>query len=200
MRRLVYYVATTIDGFIAEPDRGDPTGRASFPVTDDLVRFIIETYPETLPAAARAALGLEGPGRAFDTVLEGRGSYEVGLAAGVEDAYPHLRHLVFSSTLGELPDPAIELVNGDAIGRVRELKREAGLDLWLVGGGGLAHALLPEIDRLVLKVTPAVIGSGVPLVGGPFTAHLFQPVDEVRLPGGVRVVTYDRAHAPSQVR
>lgn len=195
MRRLVYYVATTIDGFIAEPDRGDPTGRASFPVTDDLVRFIVETYPETLPAAARAALGLEGPGRSFDTVLEGRGSYEVGLAAGVADAYPHLRHLVFSSTLAETPDPAVELVRGDAIGRVRELKREPGLDVWLVGGGGLAHSLLAEIDRLVLKVTPAILGSGVPLFDGPFAPHVFHPVDEVRLAGGVRVVTYDRQDA-----
>ncbi|ARJ04775.1 deaminase [Cnuibacter physcomitrellae] len=195
MRRLVYYVATTIDGFIAEPDRGDPTGRASFPVTDDVVRFIVETYPETLPAAVRAALGIDDPGRSFDTVLEGRGSYEVGLAAGVTDAYPHLRHLVFSSTLSGTPDPAVELVVGDAVERVRELKREPGLDLWLVGGGGLAHSLLPEIDRLVLKVTPAVIGAGVPLFDGPFTPHSFHPTEEIRLPGGVRVVTYDRQAA-----
>lgn len=53
MRKLVYFVATTLDGFIAGPDGGDPTGQKYFPVTEDLVQFIVEHYPETLPAPAR---------------------------------------------------------------------------------------------------------------------------------------------------
>lgn len=193
MRQLVYHVATTLDGFIAAPGGGDPSGEPFFALTDDLVAFIVEHHPETLPGPAREAMGIEGPGRAFDTVVEGRRSYEIGLAAGLTDAYPHLRHLVFSTTLAEVPDPRVELVRDDALGRVRALKDEEGLDIWLVGGGALAHSLLPEIDRLVLKVNPSIIGSGVPLFAGPFAPYLFRPVDEVRLEGGVRVVTYDRA-------
>lgn len=192
MRKLVYYVATTLDGYIAGPDGGDPSGADWFPITPDVVRFIVEHHPETLPRPARAAMGLDGPGRVFDTVLEGRASYELGLAAGMTDAYPHLRHLVFSTTLAASPDP-VEVVATDALDRVRALKTEPGLDLWLVGGGTLAHALLPEIDRLVLKQNPSVIGSGIPLFAGPFAPHLFRPVDEVRLENGVRVLTYDRA-------
>ncbi|MBX9244133.1 dihydrofolate reductase family protein [Actinotalea ferrariae] len=191
MRKLVYYVATTLDGYIAGPEGGDPSNAEFFPITPDVVQFIVEHYPETLPGPARQAMGIDGPGRAFDTVLEGRASYEVGLAAGLTDAYPHLRHLVFSTT-SDISDAAIEVVRGDALPRVRALKEEDGKDLWLVGGGKLAHSLLPEIDRLVLKQNPSIIGSGVPLFHGPFGAHLFQPVDEVRLSGGVRVVTYDR--------
>ena len=193
MRKLVYYVATTLDGYIAGPDGGDPTGQDYFPLTPDVIQFIVEHYPETLPGPAREAMGIAGPGRVFDTVLEGRASYEVGLAAGMTDAYPHLRHLVFSTTLATSPDPAVELVATDALERVRALKAEPGLDLWLVGGGTLAHALLPEIDRLVLKQNRSVIGSGVPLFHGPFQAHLFHPVDETLLESGLRVLTYDRA-------
>jgi dihydrofolate reductase len=193
MRKLVYYVATTLDGFIAGPEGGDPSGNEFFPVTEDLVQFIVEHYPETLPAPARAAMGVDGPGAAFDTVLEGRASYEDGVAAGLPDAYPHLRHLVFSRTLAQAADPRIEVVRDDALARVRELKSEDGLDIWLVGGGTLAHALLPEIDRLVLKVNPSIIGNGIPLFNGPFEAHLFRPVSEHTLDRGVRVVTYDRA-------
>lgn len=193
MRRLVYYVATTLDGFIAAPDRGDPTGQPFFPITDDLISFIVEHYPETLPGPARDALSIAGAGRHFDTVIEGRVSYEVGLAAGLADAYPHLRHLVFSTTLARVPDPRVELVRSDPPGRIRQLKAEEGLDIWLVGGGTLAYALLPEIDRLVLKVNPTVISSGVPLFDGAFQPQEFQLVDEVLLAGGVRVSTYDRA-------
>ncbi|MDA1362904.1 dihydrofolate reductase [Glycomyces luteolus] len=192
MRRLVYYVATTLDGFIAGSDGGDPS-TDYLPVTPDLVAFIVEHFPETLPGPAREAMGVSGPGRHFDTVLEGRASYELGLAAGVTDAYPHLRHLVFSTSMATSPDPAVELVGADALGRVRELKAEDGKDLWLVGGGKLAHALLPEIDRLIVKQNRSVIGSGIPMFDGPFQPTLFTPVDEVLLESGARVLTFDRA-------
>ncbi|WP_309105974.1 dihydrofolate reductase family protein [Arthrobacter sp.] len=191
MRKLVYYVATTLDGYIAGPDGADPSGADYFPLTPDVVQYIIEHYPETLPGPARAALGIGSPGRTFDTVLEGRASYEIGLAAGLTDAYPHLRHLVFSTTL-ESRDPAVEIVRSGALERVRALKAEEGKDLWLVGGGTLAHSLLPEIDRLVLKQNRSVIGSGIPLFDGPFQPHMFRPVDETLLDSGLRVLTYDR--------
>ncbi|KRC36882.1 dihydrofolate reductase family protein [Oerskovia sp. Root22] len=192
MRKLVYYVAATLDGYIAGPDGGDPSGADYLPITPDVVQFIVEHFPETMPGPAREAMGIDGPGRSFDTVLEGRASYEIGLAAGLTDAYPHLRHLVFSTSMTTSPDPAVELVRGDALDRVRALKAEIGLDLWLVGGGKLAHSLLPEIDRLVIKQNRSVIGSGIPLFDGPFQHHLFKPTDETLLPSGVRVLTYDR--------
>ncbi|GAA4121234.1 dihydrofolate reductase family protein [Knoellia locipacati] len=192
MRRLVYYVATTLDGFIAGPDGGDPSASEFFPVTPDLVEFIVAEYPETLPGPARDAMGISGEGTHFDTVIEGRGSYELGLAAGLADAYPHLRHLVVSTTLAGRDDVPVEVVTGDPVERVRELKAKDGKDIWLVGGGTLAHALLPEVDRLVLKVNPSVIGAGIPLFAGEFAHARFEQVDQVDLAGGVRVVTLDR--------
>lgn len=192
MRRLVYLVAVTLDGFIAGPDGGDPTGSDFFPVTPDLVEHLVSSWPETLPGPARDAMGLSAAGTHFDTVVEGRGSYDIGLAAGLLDAYPHLRHLVVSTTLAGRDDLPVEVVPGDPVERVRQLKAEDGLDIWLVGGGTLAHALLPEIDRLVLKVNPSVIGDGKRLFEGPFTHARFEPVAQVDLAGGVRVVTLDR--------
>ena len=191
MRRLVYLVAVTLDGFIAGPDGGDPSGSDFLPVTPDLVEHLVTTWPETLPGPARDAMGISGAGSHFDTVVEGRRSYDLGLAAGLLDAYPHLRHLVVSRTL-DGADLPVEVVDGDPVARVRELKAEEGRDIWLVGGGTLAHALLEEIDRLVLKVNPSVIGDGVRLFAGPFTHARFAHVDQVDLPGGVRVVTLDR--------
>jgi dihydrofolate reductase len=188
----VYYVATTLDGFIAGPEGGDPSGAGYFPLTPDVMQYIVENYPETMPGPARDALGINDPGRTFDTVLEGKASYEIGLEAGLTDAYPHLRHLVFSSTL-ESRDPAVEVVREHALDRVRALKAEEGKDLWLVGGGTLAHSLLPEIDRLVLKQHRYIIGSGIPLFNGPFKPFKFDPSDETLLSSGVRILTYDRA-------
>lgn len=192
MRKLVYYVAVTLDGFIAGPDGGDPIGESWFPVPDDLIEFIVAEFPETLPGAARQALGIDAPNRTFDTALEGRSTYEIGLAAGITNAYPHLRHLVFSTTMGQSPDPTAELVATDPAQAVRDLKAEAGLDIWIVGGGRLAHALLPEIDRLILKQHPSVIGSGIPLFDGPFQPQRFRPTGARQLDSGIRILTFDR--------
>ena len=192
MRTLTYYVAATLDGFIAGPEGGDPSGEDYMAVTPDLVEFIATHYPETLPGPAREAMGLTEPGQVFDTVVEGRRSYDIGLAAGIDDAYPHLRHLVVSTTLGSAPAPAVEVVSGDPLRRVRELKAEDGLGIWLVGGGRLAHALLPEIDRLVIKLNPSVIGSGTPLFDGDFAPTLFETVGVTSLAGGVQVITCER--------
>jgi len=192
LRKLVYYIAITLDGFIAGAGGGDPTGESYFPLHQDLMEFIVAEFPETLPAPARQALGVDAPGTHFDTVLEGRASYEVGLAAGFTDAYPHLRHLVFSTTMGQSPDPAVELVTADPLQRVRALKAEDGLDIWIVGGGKLAYALLPEIDRLILKQNPAVIGTGIPMFDGPFQPQLFRPTDLRQLDSGVRILGFDR--------
>lgn len=192
MRRLVYMVAVTLDGFIAGPEGGDPSGSDFLPVTPDLVEHLVGSWPETLPGPARDAMGISGAGQHFDTVVEGRASYDIGLAAGLTDAYPHLRHVVFSRSLADRTDLPVEVVAGDPVERVHELKAEDGKDIWLVGGGTLAHALLEEIDRLVLKVNPSVIGDGVRLFSGPFAHARFEHVEQVDLPGGVRILTLDR--------
>jgi dihydrofolate reductase len=192
LRKLVYFVSVTLDGFIAGPDGGDPSNTSYFPQHQDLIELIVNEFPETLPGPARQALGIEAPGTVFDTVLEGRSSYEVGLAGGLTNAYPHLRHIVFSTSMGQSPDPTVEFVAADPAETARRLKAEDGLDIWLVGGGKLAHALLSEVDRLILKQHASVIGSGVPIFDGPFESHLYQPTDLRQLDSGVRVLSFDR--------
>lgn len=195
MRKLVYYIASTLDGFIAGPDGSDPTGPGGFwTPSADYLQHIVDEYPETLPGPARAALGVTAEGTRFDTVLEGRKSYEIGLAAGVADAFPHLRHVVFSRTLTESPDPAVEIVAEDPVATVRALKRDRGKDIWLVGGGELAGALYGEIDRVIVKLSPLTIGTGIPCFGrsADFAPSAWQLTGHVFLTGGAAFLTYDR--------
>ncbi|GAA4362615.1 dihydrofolate reductase family protein [Nocardioides caricicola] len=196
MRKLVYFIASTLDGFVTDPAGSDPSGPGGYwPIGDDYLHHLVAHYPETLPGPARQALGITDEGSCFDTALEGRRSYEIGLAAGVTDAYPHLRHIVFSRTLTP-PDPAV-IVEADPVTTVRRLKEEAGKDLWLVGGGEIAGALRHEIDRVVVKLAPLTLGAGLPLLGrtAGFDPQLWELTDHTVLDSGTLFLTYDRSSA-----
>ena len=159
MRKLVYYVACTADGFIAREDGSFDC----FLMEGEHLIDLFASFPETVPAHLRERLGVNAPNQHFDAVLMGRATYEVGIPLGVTSPYPHLQQYVFSHSLERSPDPDVVLVSTDALAKVKELKQAAGKDIWLCGGGELAADLFPEIDKLILKVNPVVIGTGIPL-------------------------------------
>jgi dihydrofolate reductase len=145
--RLVhYYVATSVDGFIARADGSFDC----FPTEGEHIAAYIESLAD------------------FDTVLMGRKTYDVGLRFGVTNPYPSMKALVFSRTLETSPDPNVELVRGDPAERVRGLRAEPGGNIYLCGGGELAGLLLRAglVDELTIKLNPLVLGEGIPLVSG----------------------------------
>ncbi|RCV47847.1 dihydrofolate reductase family protein [Marinitenerispora sediminis] len=186
MRKLVYYVGVSVDGFIAGPG-----GEFDFyPLAPDMLDHLRAEFPETAPTHIRPQLGLEGaPNRRFGTVIMGRATYQVD--ADVTNPYAHLRQYVVSRSLGESPDPAVELVPDDPVGLVRRLKDEPGDgDIWLCGGGVLAGQLLPEIDELVVKRYPVVAGGGLPMFAGPFRPRAFAPVETHTFSNGGTITAY----------
>ncbi|MFI0406944.1 dihydrofolate reductase family protein [Actinomadura sp. 3N508] len=190
MRKLVYYVGVSIDGYIA-----GPAGEVDFyPVSDDMMAWINERYPETLPTHIRAQVGMENaPNKRFDTLVMGLGTYQPALDIDVTSPYAHVRQYVVSTTLDEIADPSVELVR-DPAGLVRELKAEDGdKDIWLCGGGKLAAALLPEIDELIVKSYPVVAGTGVPVFAGEFRPTLFDPARRESFGNGAQVTWFTRA-------
>jgi len=166
-RRLVYYVACTVDGFIAYEDGS--FGWALF--QGEHFTDLIERFPETFPAHLRQVFGVSQNARRFDTVLMGRKTYEVGLNAGITSPYEPLRQFVVSRSLPEISHPAVHVYRGAALDLVRQLKAEEGKDIWLCGGARLAASVFGEIDELILKINPVVIGSGIPLFDGAVSAR-----------------------------
>ncbi|WP_020573880.1 dihydrofolate reductase family protein [Actinopolymorpha alba] len=188
MRKLVYYIGMTIDGFIAAPDGGFDF----FPVSQDVIDFIVEAYPDTLPTHVRQQLGVDVENPTFDTGVQGRATYEPALAIGITSPYAHLRQYVVSESMKESPDPTVEIISGDLVDKIRELKAEAGKDIYLTGGSRLAGALLDEIDTLVIKLYPIVIGTGIPLFTSDFSPTHFTLVDNRALERGTVILTYDK--------
>ncbi|TYB44754.1 dihydrofolate reductase family protein [Actinomadura chibensis] len=190
MRKLVYYVGVSIDGYLAGPG-----GEIDFyPLGDDMAAWINERYPETLPTHVRAQVGLQdAPNKRFDTLVMGLGTYQPALDIGVTSPYVHLRQYVASTSLDEIADPSVELVR-DGLATVRELKAEdGGEDIWLCGGGRLAAAVLPEIDELIVKSYPVVAGAGIPAFAGGFDPTPFAPTARESFANGAQVTWFTRA-------
>ncbi|WP_433386812.1 dihydrofolate reductase family protein [Micromonospora sp. KLBMP9576] len=188
MRKLVYYVASTLDGFIAGPDGSFDF----FPIEADLSAHVNNLLPEVVPTVHRSALGIDAPNGRFDAVLMGRGSYEPALSHGITSPYAHLTQYVFSRTLPPAAEPEVEIVSADPLEFVRELKRRDGRDIWLCGGGQLVGQLLPEVDELMIKLYPLVIGSGIPLADRGFDPHRYTLVDARPFDSGAVLLHYTR--------
>ncbi|MET7545659.1 MULTISPECIES: dihydrofolate reductase family protein [unclassified Streptomyces] len=192
MRKLTYFIACSIDGFIGDPG-GDASSMYPF-VNEEFIEFLASRYPETVATEGRRQLGFhDAENQKFDTVIQGRASYQLALDMNITSPYAQLRELVASRTLKESPDPNVELISDDVVGRVRELKAEdRELGIWLCGGSQLAGELLDEIDELVIKTYPLVYGSGMPMFGSDFAATEFA-LESVRVfDNGVLVRTYSR--------
>jgi dihydrofolate reductase len=192
LRKLTYFIACSIDGFIGGPD-GDAQSFMTF-VDEEFFDFLKTEYPETLPTHGRRPLGIDDlENRRFDTIIQGRASYDLALDIGVTSPYAHLREYVASRGLGRSPDPHVEIVADDVVGKVRELKaEESEFGIYLCGGAQLAGALIDEVDELVIKTYPVVLGSGMPMFAAGFAVTEFA-LDEVRVfKNGVFVRTYSR--------
>jgi dihydrofolate reductase len=65
-------------------------------------------------------------------------------------------------------DEAVEFVKGDVAGFGNRLRKVAGKDVWLVGGGALIGDFLDarQIDEYIIHIVPVLIGEGIPLLNG----------------------------------
>lgn len=191
LRKLSYFIAASIDGFIGAPD-----GKADFfmPfVTGDFLEYFRTECPDTLPTMARRAFGVDDvPNSEYDTIIQGRASYDLALDIKVTSPYAHLREYVASRSIKESPDPHVEIVSGDVVARIRELKQEDGLGIYLCGGANLAGQLMNEVDELVIKTYPVILGAGMPMFAAEFGIGEFA-LDSVRaFDNGVIVRKYRR--------
>ncbi len=172
MRTLVYHVAATLDGFIADTEHGV----SAFPTEGDHV----EEYVAAL--------------RSYEAVVMGRKTYDFGLRFGVTDPYPWLDTYVISRSMTESPSARVQIAD-DGVALVRRLKDAPGKPIYLAGGGELARALFDAglIDEVVVKLNPVLLGAGVPLapnLGSPMPLRLrSSKVHDV----GVVVLRYDVA-------
>ena len=153
MRTITYGGAVSLDGFLAAADGSYDWLHFSADVQQIMTEFW----------------------KGVDVMLMGRKTWEVAAAQSGgtsrrstkrrQARAPKMRTYVFSRTLPPLDAPGVELVRGDAVAFVRELKQRPGGRICLMGGGELATSLIAAglVDEVGLNIHPILLGSGVPV-------------------------------------
>ena len=141
MRKVTFRVANSLDNYIARQD-----GSFDWILQSEDSRSSLAEFWKTI-----------------DTVLWGRKTYD--LVKGRMPAYKGVKNYVFSRTLKESADQGVELINGDAAEFVKDLKKQEGQDIFVMGGGELAKSLFEAdlIDEVGMNIHPVLLGSGIAL-------------------------------------
>lgn len=168
-RRVIYSVASSLDGFIARPG-----GQYDWIPEDPAI-----DWGEFLDR--------------FDTVLMGRRTYEVVADEEEEELVAGKRTIVFSRTLDPSAAPGVEVLDDDPGQTVGRLKTDKGRDIWLMGGGVLFRELLDAemVDAVEVAVVPKLLGEGIPLLAARSGDVSLQLRHREEYPSGIVLLRYD---------
>ncbi|MER5488858.1 dihydrofolate reductase family protein [Streptomyces sp. NPDC002812] len=183
MRKLIYGMNLSLDGYIAAP--GDDIGW-SVP-SDELFQF----WSDQLQA-----IDLELYGRKLWQTMSSywpTGDQEPGATpAEIEYArrWRDLSKVVFSSTIEEV-DWNTRLVTGDAVAEITRLKAEDGGPMH-IGGATLAGAAVRAglVDEYLLATAPVLVGGGTPFFTALDSWVNLNLVETRTLPCGVILTRY----------
>ena len=144
MRKIIAYLATSADGFIARPD-GD-------------VAWLDRPRPPD-------DYGMAAFLKSVDTVVMGRATWEVGQKLGGA-VIEGKRNIVLSRTLPAFAVPGAVVENAEPAELAQRLRSEKGRNVWLMGGADVFGGFLSAgaIDEIVIHIVPVLIGTGIPLL------------------------------------
>jgi dihydrofolate reductase len=151
-----YYTATSLDGFIADPDnsldwlftrRQDPDGPLN--------------YREFIARVGALAMG----STTYEWILD----HEFAGKDPAEWKWPYdLPCWVFTHRqLQVVPDARVEFTSADVAAVHAEMVAAAGdRHVWIVGGGDLAgqFADVGLLDEVIVTIAPVTLGAGAPLL------------------------------------
>lgn len=174
MGKTIYYVASSLDGFIADAEDG----------LDWLMQFGFEEFQATYDQFIRN----------IGAIVMGSGTYEFILREGPHAwSYTVPAWVMTSRELPAIPGKDITFSSKEVRSLHRDLSAAAGdKNIWIVGGGGLVAQFIEHglVDEMRVTYMPAALGSGKPLLPVAATTRPFQLIDTQRFQSGAIELRY----------
>lgn len=143
-RKIIVYIATSADGYIARSDGN----------VDWLNR------PRTA-----GDYGMGDFLKSIDTVLWGRKTFP--MEAGIGGGGKKIKNYVFThNPPAKSRHKHVEFVNEPVKDFATRLRASPGKDIWMMGGAGIIGSFLDagELDEFMIHVIPVFVGEGIPLI------------------------------------
>ncbi len=175
--KIVVWIATSADGFIARPD-------GSFDWLDR--------------PRPKGNYGMGEFYKSIDTVLWGRKTYDLALEfqkKGVAEAAfdSRFKNYIFSKGPRPLNIPSgVEFVPEPIRAFAGQLKSQERKDIWMMSGSGIIGSFLDagEIDEFVIHVIPKFTGEGIPLIASARRTVSLDLLSSTQFPDGVVKLHY----------
>lgn len=146
-RKIILYIATSIDGFIA--DKNGCIDWLDTGATDDVVDTSYEDFYQHV-----------------DTVVLGRKTYDQVTTSLAPDNYPYADSTTYVLTSQSRENKEnIIFTDQSVVELVTQLKNKPGKDIFIVGGASIIQPLVENqlIDDYILATIPIILGEGIPL-------------------------------------
>jgi dihydrofolate reductase len=158
MRKLILFMHTSLDGYVAELN-----GKIDWVNVDDEIFDYISDFIDQ-----------------SDTALYGRITYQMmenywPTAPSKPDASKHdIRHaawyndvskVIISGTMKDSLNPKIKIIGNNIADQIQKIKQQPGKNILIFGSPGASHTLmqLNLIDEYWLFLNPIRLGNGIPL-------------------------------------
>jgi dihydrofolate reductase len=176
-RKIIVYIATSADGFIARPDGS--------------VDWLDRPSP-------KGNYGMGAFYKSIDTILWGRKTCDTahdfqkkGVPGSAFDT--KVKNYVFTRSLPQSPAPAgVKFVREPIKAFATRLRKKKGKDIWMMGGAGIIASFLDEgeIDSFMIHVIPTFIGEGIPLIAPGRRTVPLKLISCTKFPDGVLKLHY----------
>lgn len=143
-RKVIVYIAMSLDGFIAKKD--------------DNIDFLNAVEEEGQDYGYNDFI------KTVDTVIMGRRTYDKVLSFGI--GFPHADKDTYIITrTARAPVDKINFYTGDLQKLVNLLKSKSGKNIFVDGGGLVIQELLKNnlVDEFYISIIPTLLGAGIPL-------------------------------------
>ena len=146
MRKVVLYIAMSLDGYIADKDGGVSWLSGDGSKTENASSY--DSFVQTV-----------------DTVIIGYTTYHQITTELSPDIWPYDDKMSYVITHKKLENKENIVFSDNLPELITKLKNEDGKDIWICGGAGIVNQLidLNLIDRFCITVIPTILGNGIKL-------------------------------------